>query len=221
MRLTACLWTPRVFAICLPIFPSMTGASIFVYFSFLLRFFFFFFVDFPFFSFFFFALLSRSAFAEIQHESQLALKFLDDNVVDGECNLFDYEILLFLSFFFFFFFIHLFIYLFLFLSLFFFSFLFFSYLSPQGFSSIFIERLTFEEKFDFVLRAPAAAAMARRYPAQILDRGGDWVSFGSALIVAIVTRGRGERFVGIHKCIGLFFPKGFFFLRDFILFIMC
>ena len=36
---------------------------------------------------------------------------------------------------------------------------------------------------------------ARRYPAQLLDRAGDWVMFGTALVTAVLARSLGDRAV--------------------------
>jgi hypothetical protein len=52
----------------------------------------------------------------------------------------------------------------------------------------------FEAKFDLIVRcSDIKRAIARRYPAQLLDRGGDWEAFALSFLASVTRRGLGKR----------------------------
>lgn len=63
----------------------------------------------------------------------------------------------------------------------------------DGFAHLFMKPVSFDDKFDLALRVRISPAIARRYPAQLMDRAGDWQSFGTSLVCTVLNRGLGNR----------------------------
>ena len=64
----------------------------------------------------------------------------------------------------------------------------------DGFDSMFMTPINFNTKFDVVVKCDAiTAAIARRYPSQLLDRAGDWQAFALSFLASIMRRALGDR----------------------------